>query len=156
MQNYAITHNLTPFISMQNHYNVLYREEEREMMPTLKHFGVASIPWSPLARGAATHPVSVRTLRSDNDRWHDTYLRPESAKQTVGRIEELAKKHGRSMAQVSLAWVLSKDVVTAPIIGTTSLDKLKELIDGLDLELTEEEVKYLDAPYQPVPLIGHA
>ncbi|TFY83901.1 hypothetical protein EWM64_g85 [Hericium alpestre] len=137
MQNYAITHNLTPFISMQNHYNVLYREEEREMMPTLKHFGVGSIPWSPLARGAATHPVSVRTLRADNDRWHDTYLRDDSGgKETVGRIEEIAKKHGRSMAQVSLAWVLSKDVVTAPIIGTTSLDKLKDLIGMSILDLS--------------------
>ncbi|THH12678.1 hypothetical protein EW146_g7470 [Bondarzewia mesenterica] len=177
MQNYAISHNLTPFISMQNHYNVVYREEEREMMPMLKHFGVGSIPWSPLARGATTRPLSERTRRADNDLWHDTYLKEGGSREIVNRwafpyyaiqkysimtiwgyqcsIEVLARKYKVSMAQVSLAWVLSKDTVTAPIIGTTSLDKLKDLLGALDLKLTEEELKSLEEPYKPMAIIGH-
>ncbi|KAI0297735.1 NADP-dependent oxidoreductase domain-containing protein [Russula brevipes] len=154
-QYYAIANRLTPFISMQNHYNLIYREEEREMMPTLKHFGVGSIPWSPLARGALTRPLGQRSIRADNDTWHDEYLKEPGNQEVVRRVEELAKKRGVSMAQLSLAWTLTKDVVTAPIIGTTSLDKLKELIDTVDLKLSEEEVKYLEEPYKPMGIIGH-
>lgn len=155
MQNYAINNRLTPFISMQNHYNLIYREEEREMMPTLKHFGVGSIPWSPLARGALTRPFGERTIRGDNDRMHDAYLKEPSNQDVVKRVEEIANKRGVSMAQISLAWVLTKEVVTAPIIGTTSLDKLKDLIDAVDIKLSEEEVKYLEEPYKPTAIIGH-
>jgi len=156
MQNYAINNRLTPFISMQNHYNLIYREEEREMMPTLKHFGVGSIPWSPLARGALTRPLGERTIRADNDNWHDEYLKDPGNQEVVRRVEELAKKRNVSMAQVALAWTLTKDVVTAPIIGTTSLDKLKDSISAIDLKLSEEEVKYLEEPYKPTPVIGHS
>ncbi|KAH9975618.1 NADP-dependent oxidoreductase domain-containing protein [Russula compacta] len=155
MQNYAINNRLTPFISMQNHYSLIYREEEREMMPTLKHFGVGCIPWSPLARGALTRPLGERTTRADVDTWHDEYLKEPSNQEVVRRVEELAKKHGVSMAQIALAWTLTKEVVTAPIIGTTSLDQLKDLIDALDLELSEDEVKYLEEPYKPTAVIGH-
>lgn len=156
MQNYAINNHLTPFISMQNHYNLLYREEEREMMPTLRHFGVGSIPWSPLARGALTRPLGERTTRADNDLWYDQYLKEPSNQEVVKRVEELAKKRNLSMAQISLAWTLSKEVVTAPIIGSTSLDKLKELIDVVDVKLSEEEIKHLEEPYKPMPILGHA
>jgi aryl-alcohol dehydrogenase-like predicted oxidoreductase len=156
MQNYAINNRLTPFISMQNHYNLIYREEEREMMPTLKHFGVSSIPWSPLARGALTRPLGERTIRADSDTWHDDYLKEPGNQEIVKRVEELAKKRNLSMAQISLVWTLSKDVVTAPIIGTTSLDKLKELIDAaVDVKLSGEEIKHLEEPYKPMPVIGH-
>lgn len=155
MQNYAINNRLTPFISMQNHYNLIYREEEREMMPTLKHFGVGSIPWSPLARGALTRPLGERTIRADNDIWHDTYLKEPSNQEVVKRVEEIAKKRGASMAQISLAWTLTKEVVSAPIVGTTSLDKLKDLIDAVDIKLSEAEVKYLEEPYKPTAIIGH-
>jgi len=141
---------------MQNHYNLIYREEEREMMPTLKHFGVGSIPWSPLARGALTRPLGERTIRADNDNWHDEYLKDPGNQEVVRRVEELAKKRNVSMAQVALAWTLTKDVVTAPIIGTTSLDKLKDSISAIDLKLSEEEVKYLEEPYKPTPVIGHS
>ncbi|KAI0304260.1 Aldo/keto reductase [Multifurca ochricompacta] len=154
-QCYAINNRLTPFISMQNHYNLVYREEEREMIPTLKHFGVGSIPWSPLGRGALTRPLGERSVRADNDIWHDTYLKEPSNQEVVKRVEEIAKKHGASMAQISLAWSLTKDVVAAPIIGTTSLDKLKDLIGAVDIKLSEEEVKYLEAPYKPTAIIGH-
>ncbi|KAI9464944.1 Aldo/keto reductase [Lactarius psammicola] len=155
MQNYAINNRLTPFISMQNHYNLIYREEEREMMPTLKHFGVGSIPWSPLARGALTRPLGERTVRADNDLWHDTYLKEPSNQEVVKRVEEIAKKRGASMAQISLAWTLTKEVISAPIVGTTSLDKLKDLIGAVDIKLTEAEVTYLEEPYKPMAIIGH-
>jgi aryl-alcohol dehydrogenase-like predicted oxidoreductase len=156
MQNYAINNRLTPFISMQNHYNLVYREDEREMMPTLRHFGVGSIPWSPLARGALTRPLGERTTRADNDLWYDEYVKEPGNQEVVKRVEELAKKRNLSMAQISLAWTLSKEVVTAPIIGSTSLDKLKELIDVVDVKLSEEEIKHLEEPYKPMPVIGHA
>ncbi|KAI0059635.1 aryl-alcohol dehydrogenase [Artomyces pyxidatus] len=156
MQNHAIANNLTPFISMQNQYSLVYREEEREMMPTLKHFGVGSIPWSPLARGAVTRPLGERSFRADNDIWHDTYLKEPSNQAVVNRVEEIAKKYNVSMAQVSLAWVMAKDVVAAPIVGTTSLEKLKDLIGALELKLTEEDIKYLEEPYKPIPVFGHS
>ncbi|KAH9166086.1 Aldo/keto reductase [Lactarius sanguifluus] len=159
MQNYAINNHLTPFISMQNHYNLIYREEEREMMPTLKHFGISSIPWSPLARGALTHPLGERTVRADNDKWAISFSpRPKGPAVITHayRVEEIAKKRGTSMAQISLAWTLTKEIVSAPIIGTTSLDKLKELIDAVDIKLSDAEVKYLEEPYKPTAVIGHS
>ncbi|KAI0252105.1 Aldo keto reductase [Lactifluus subvellereus] len=155
MHNYAINNRLTPFISMQNHYNLIYREEEREMMPALKHFGVGCIPWSPLARGALTRPLGERTIRADNDSWYDSYLKEPSNEEVVKRVEEVAKKRGASMAQIALAWTLTKEVVSAPIVGTTSLDKLKDLISAVDIKLSEEEIKYLEEPYRPIAVIGH-
>ncbi|EIM87501.1 Aldo/keto reductase [Stereum hirsutum FP-91666 SS1] len=159
MQNYAITHNLTPFIAMQNHYNVVYREEEREMMPTLKHFGVGSIPWSPLARGAVTRPIDAeKTARATGDQLlkPDAYLADGTGgKDIVRRVEELAKKHGATMPQVALAWTMAKDVVSAPIIGTTSLEKLEDLLGAFDVKLSEEDIKYLEEPYTPLRIIGH-
>ncbi|TFY76831.1 hypothetical protein EWM64_g7179 [Hericium alpestre] len=151
---YAINNNLTPFISMQNHYNLLYREEEREMVPSLKYFGVGSIPWSPLARGNLTRPFGEETVRTGSDDWARGYGAP-GTKAIVDRVEEIAKKKGVSMAQVSLAWILNKDVVSAPIIGTTSLEKLHDLVGALDVKLSEEEVKYLEEPYAPRSVFGH-
>ncbi|RDX41308.1 aryl-alcohol dehydrogenase [Lentinus brumalis] len=154
MQNYAITHNLTPFISMQNHYSLVYREEEREMFPTLKLFGVGSIPWSPLARGLLTRPVGAESKRGSVD-WFIGRYQNQATVDIVSRVEELAKKKGVSMAQVAIAWVLSKPHVTAPIVGTTSLTNLEDILGGLDVELTEEEVKYLEEPYKPMAITGH-
>ncbi|GJJ08934.1 hypothetical protein Clacol_003154 [Clathrus columnatus] len=165
MQNYAINNNLTPFISMQNHYSLLYREEEREMMPTLKHFGVGCIPWSPLARGLLTRPLSEQTKRSQTDAYvtPEKYIRIKINKYEgaasdviINRVEEIAKKKGLTMAQVALAWCNSKPVITAPIVGTTSLKNLQELIDAVNLTLSDEEVKYLEEPYQPKAISGHA
>ncbi|OSD02181.1 Aldo/keto reductase [Trametes coccinea BRFM310] len=157
MQNYAITHNLTPFISMQNHYSLLYREEEREMFPTLKLFGVGAIPWSPLARGLLTRPVNQETVRAKTDVWLQAGGLPNmpALPAIVGRVEELAKQKGVSMAQISTAWVLSKPGVTAPIIGTTNLNNLQDIIGALDVTLTAEEIQYLEEPYQPTNIIGH-
>ncbi|KAI0339039.1 aryl-alcohol dehydrogenase [Trametopsis cervina] len=156
MQNYAIANKLTPFISMQNHYNLVYREEEREMFPTLKLFGVGSIPWSPLARGLLTRPFSGKdeTTRGKVDMMIKGYTGPGTP-DIVDRVEELAKKKNVSMAQIDVAWVLAKEGVTAPIIGTTSLDNLKDILGGLDVELTPEEIKYLEEPYKPTKVHGH-
>ncbi|TBU29756.1 Aldo/keto reductase [Dichomitus squalens] len=156
MQNYAITHNLTPFVSMQNHYSLLYREEEREMMPTLKMFGVGSIPYSPLGRGLLCRPVNAEeTLRKQTDTWQADYDIPFLPALT-SRIEEISKKKGVSMAQVSLAWCMAKEPVTAPVIGTTSLRNLENILESLDVKLTDEEIKYLEEPYKPVQITGHA
>jgi len=157
MQNYAINNKLTPFISMQNHYSLAYREEEREMMPTLKHFGVGSIPWSPLARGFLTRPLDQQTTRAATDefmKWYSTKGR-EGNLEIVKRVEELSKKRQYSMAQIALAWILAKDGVTAPIVGTTSLDNLKDLIAAIKIKLSEEDIKYLEEPYRPQAASGH-
>jgi len=156
MQNYAINNKLTPFISMQNHYNVLYREEEREVIPTLKHFGVGSIPWSPLARGLATRPLTDKTTRGESDWAIGRYFAGPGTEAILGRVEEIAKKRGISMAQVSISWILSKDGVSAPIVGTTSLKNLEDIIAGVHVKLTEEEIKYLEEPYKPTHIFGHA
>ncbi|KAF4611803.1 hypothetical protein D9613_003718 [Agrocybe pediades] len=175
MQNYAINNKLTPFISMQNYYSLVYREEEREMFPTLKLFGVGSIPWSPLARGLLTRPFSERTKRGDNDFGLKIMGARPGIEDIVNRVEEVANKRGISMAQVAIAWVLSKEGtvtrfsqslssyasasnsgVTAPIVGTTSLKNLEDTIKGLEVKLTEEEIKYLEEPYVPQAVFGHA
>jgi len=155
MQNYAINNKLTPFISMQNHYNLIYREEEREVMPTLKLFGVGSIPWSPLARGLLTRPLSGQTTRGSTDWTIGRYTAAAGTEEILKRVEEISKKRGISMAQVGLAWILTKEGVSAPIVGTTSLTNLEDLIAGLNVTLTEEEIKYIEEPYKPTAIIGH-
>ncbi|KAI0062425.1 Aldo keto reductase [Artomyces pyxidatus] len=163
---YAMAHHLTPFISMQNHYNLLYREEEREMMPTLQHFGVASIPWSPLARGLlARSPDAPKTKRGGYDRWHAMYLADSGGSEIINRVEQLAGEKGVTMGQLSLAWILTKDgngphllfhvAVAAPVIGTTSLDNLYDLLGALEVNLSEADIKFLEEPYRPMPIIGH-
>ncbi|KAH9890407.1 Aldo/keto reductase [Cubamyces lactineus] len=156
MQNYAISNKLTPFISMQNHYNLLYREEEREMFPTLKLFGVGSTPWSPLAKGLLTRPFNTHSdsLRSKIDPGLQMY-KSEQSPVIIERVEEIAKRKGVSMAQIALAWLLAKEGVTAPIIGPSSVEKLEDLLGSLDVKLTDEEVKYLEEPYAPMRICGH-
>ncbi|QRW18106.1 aldo/keto reductase family protein [Rhizoctonia solani] len=133
MQNYAITNKLTPFISMQNYYNLIYREEEREMIPTLKQSArESSDPWMGLAK---------RQTESENA--------------IIKRVEELAESKGVSMAQISVAWVLSKDPVAAPIVGTTSLKNLEDIIGAINVKLTEEEIKSLEEPYLSQSISGH-
>ncbi|KAI5986758.1 aryl-alcohol dehydrogenase [Pisolithus orientalis] len=153
---YAITNRLTPFISMQNHYNMLYREEEREMFPTLKMLGVGAIPWSPLARGLLTRPLGEETTRSQTDFRVQLYKASPARDTIINRVEELAEKKGVSMAQISIAWMLSKDHVTAPIVGTTSLDNLKDIIAAVHLKLTPEEIQDLEKEYRPSAILGHA
>jgi len=158
MQSYAREHGLTEFISMQNFYNPLYREEEREMMPMLKDLGVGVIPWSPLAHGYAARPWSEAktTVRSNQDKGTPSIIDTPFAQKVSETIEAIAQKHGVSMAQITLAWALSKDFVTAPIIGTTSNDKLKDLVGCINVKLTAEEVEAIDAPYQARKIMGHS
>ncbi|KAJ3973585.1 aryl-alcohol dehydrogenase [Lentinula raphanica] len=179
MQSYAINNKLTPFISMQNHYNVIYREEEREMFPTLKYFGVGAIPWSPLARGLLTRPLDVKTTRGDTDWIIDRYTAALGTEEIIKRVEQIAKKKNISMAQVAVAWSLAKEGVTASIVGTTSLRNLEDIIGalsalckyisvnlmfpfrssdtpaGIHVILDAEEMKFLEEPYKPAEVIGH-
>ncbi|OSX56325.1 hypothetical protein POSPLADRAFT_1175381 [Postia placenta MAD-698-R-SB12] len=156
MQNYAINNGLTPFISMQNHHSLVYREEEREMFPTLKLFGVGAIPWSPLARGILGRPLSEQTKRGQTDKFVNHYKDSAGTPEIVNRVEELAKKKGVSMAQVAIAWSLAKEGVTAPIVGTTSLKNLEDILGAVNVSLTPDEIKYLEEPYRPLAIDGHA
>ncbi|TRM56993.1 NADP-dependent oxidoreductase domain-containing protein [Schizophyllum amplum] len=156
MQTYAIQNKLTPFISMQNHYSLAYREEEREMFPTLQQFGVGSIPWSPLARGVLARPLNQQTKRTASDRTQRTYDKAkENTDAIVKRVEELAKKKECTMAQISLAWVMARPGVSAPIVGTTSLENLYDLVGAIDIKLSEEDMKFLEETYLPQAIIGH-
>ncbi|KAF5346740.1 hypothetical protein D9756_010440 [Leucocoprinus leucothites] len=156
MQNYALTHHLTPFISMQNHYNLVYREEEREMIPTLKHFGVGMLPWSPIAKGLLTRPLTEKTTRGSTDWAITKYLEGLGTEQIIKRVEEVSKKRGITMAQVAVAWVLTKDPTACPVVGTTSLKNLDDLLGAVNVVLTPEEMKYLEEPYRPQGIVGHA
>ncbi|KAH8921725.1 Aldo/keto reductase [Atractiella rhizophila] len=157
MQNYAITHNLTPFISMQNHYSAVYREEEREMMPLLEHFGVGSIPWSPLGRGVLCRPWSESSDRSGKDQFQAIMKATSKGgdEGIVKAVGEIAKERNLTMAQVAFAWVANKKGVSAPIVGTTKLESLRELAKAVHIKLTEDEIKRIEAPYVTRPISGH-
>jgi len=160
MQNYATSNRLTPFISMQNHYNLLYREEEREMMPMLQHLGVGAIPWSPLARGLTTRPFTSQSgaasTRAGSDGMIKGYNMGDGAQKVIAALEKIAKARGISMAQVSLAWIMSRPGVSAPIVGTTSLANLHDLLGAVNLKLTDEEIEQLSGPYEAQKAFGHA
>ncbi|KAL6360898.1 hypothetical protein LRP88_04358 [Fusarium phalaenopsidis] len=154
MQNYAIANNLTPFINCQNFYNLLYREEEREMMPLLKHLGIGSTPWSPMAKGHLTRPLS-KAYETTSDAYHDeAILGVEWEKEINRRVEQLAEKRGLSMAQVAQAWVLHKDSVAAPIVGISKIERFEDTMAALDVELSDEEMRFLEEPYQPRSTVG--
>ncbi|QRV94953.1 aldo/keto reductase family protein [Ceratobasidium sp. AG-Ba] len=154
MQNYAIMNKLTPFISMQNYYSLAYREEEREMMPTLKMFGVGSIPWAPLSRGYLTRPLSQQSARESNDPLVQA-LNENTEPEIINCVEAISKIKGVSMAQVAIAWILTKDIVSAPIVGIMSLKHLEDITGAIHVKLTEEEVKRLEEPYKPQAIMGH-
>ena len=146
------------FVSMQNHLNLLYREEEREMLPLCGEQGIGVIPWSPLARGRLTRPWGEATARSEGDRFGSMlYARTEDAdRAVVGAVGEVAAAKGVPMAQVSLAWVLAKPEVTAPIVGVSKLVQLEDALAALEVTLSPEELAALEAPYIPHPVLGHA
>ncbi|CAN5668330.1 aldo/keto reductase [soil metagenome] len=154
---YKADSGLTRFVSMQNHYNLIYREEEREMIPLCRAEGVAVLPWSPLARGYLTRPPGAKesTARGKVDDYAKKLYTREGDDEVVGRVAELAERRGVSQAQVALAWLLHKPVVTAPIIGATKMQHLDDAIAALALELTAEEIAQLEAPYRPHPVLGH-
>ena len=150
----------TRFVSMQNHYNLIYREEEREMMPLCRDQGIGVIPWSPLARGRLTRAWDQRasTERAATDEFGKTlYARTEEADRRVAdRVGEVAAARGVSRAQVALAWMLHKPFVTSPIIGATKPHHLDDAVAALELELGDEEIKRLEAPYEPHAVAGFA
>jgi aryl-alcohol dehydrogenase-like predicted oxidoreductase len=154
----ADRHGWTRFVSMQNHYNLLYREEEREMMGLCQEEGIGVIPWSPLARGRLTRPWDERqsTERAETDQFGKTlYVSMEEAdRQIVDRVAQIAAARDVPMAQVSLAWMLSKPYVTSPIIGATKPQHLEDAVYALSLKLTPEEVSSLEEPYLPHPVLG--
>lgn len=149
---------MVPFAAMQNFYNLVYREEEREMMPYCESEGVAVVPWSPIARGflAGNRPKEGEgTNRAKTDPMAQTYFGSKQDYAILDRVRQVADKLGRSPAQVAYAWVMSKPYVTAPIIGSTKLAQMEEAITALDVELDASSLKKLEAPYHPRRVVGH-
>ncbi|MGN6331252.1 MAG: aldo/keto reductase [Motilibacteraceae bacterium] len=145
----------TRFVSMQNHYNLIYREEEREMIPLCADQGIAVLPWSPLARGKLTRPWDESTKRSETDQFGKTlYDTAESDRVVVDRVGKVAEQRGVPRAQVALAWMYGKDVVTSPIVGATKPNHLEDAVAALDLQLSDEEVALLEEPYVPHQVAG--
>ncbi|MBC8335257.1 MAG: aldo/keto reductase [Anaerolineales bacterium] len=158
-QHAADTNGWTRFVSMQNHYNLVYREEEREMIPLCIDQGVGLIPWSPLARGFLAgnrkREGGGDTVRAKSDDFADMMYYRDEDFTIVERAGELAKKHGVSTAQIALAWMLSKSHITAPIIGASKMEHLNQAITAMDIVLSEDEVSSLEEAYQPHPILGH-
>jgi 1-deoxyxylulose-5-phosphate synthase len=149
----------TPFVAMQNHYNLVYREEEREMIPQCMDQGVGVLPWSPLARGflagTRTREGRRRTTRAETDAFgHELYGRPEDF-DVAECLAQVAAERGAPPAQVALAWLLRKPGVTAPIVGATKLSHLEDALAAAELALTEDEIARLEELYRPHPVLGH-
>lgn len=146
----------TKFVSMQNHLNLLYREEEREMLPLCKEEGIGVIPYSPLASGRLTRDWSETTHRSETDQVQKSKYDSTADKDRfiVERVAEIASKHGVPRVHIALAWLMQKQSVTAPIIGATKISHLEEAVAALDVKLTAEEIALLEEPYVPHPVVG--
>jgi aryl-alcohol dehydrogenase-like predicted oxidoreductase len=143
---------------MQNHYNLLYREDEREMLPLCQDQKIAVIPFSPLARGwLARKPSSERneTLRAQNDALIEQRYNRDDNFVIMQRVSEVAEAHGVPMAQVTLAWMLAKPIVTAPIVGATKPHHLEDAVAALSIQLTPDEIKHLEGPYTPHPVSSY-
>ncbi|MFB6165969.1 MAG: aldo/keto reductase [Haloarculaceae archaeon] len=149
---------LERFATMQNHYNLVYREEEREMLPFCQTEGVGVIPWSPLARGYLTRPhdeVDATTRGETEEHLYEHPYMEGGGPEINRRVQELADEYDATMAQIALAWVLDKEWVDAPIVGTTSVQHLEDAVEALDIDLTESDVEWLEEPYEPLPVSGH-
>lgn len=147
----------TRFVSMQNHYNLVYREEEREMIPLCIEEGVGIIPWSPLARGFLTgnrKGGEAQTTRAKSDAFSHSLYGSETDHQIADRVAELAERHGVTASQVATAWMLSKPGITAPIIGASKMPHLEQAIAALDVKLSAEDIQSLEEPYQPRSVAG--
>jgi aryl-alcohol dehydrogenase-like predicted oxidoreductase len=155
----ADLHGWTRFVSMQNHYNLLYREEERETMPLCRSEGIGVIPWSPLARGRLARPWQTETTkRYETDQFGmKLYSQTQEADRTiVDHLGEVAGRRGVARAQVALAWMLGKPGITAPIVGATKPHHLQDAIAAMSLRLSPEEISVLEEPYVPHPVLGHS
>jgi 1-deoxyxylulose-5-phosphate synthase len=148
----------TRFVSMQNHLNLVYREEEREMLPLCREEKVGVIPYSPLASGRLTRDWTPKsTLRSETDQIAKSKYDSTSEidRPIVERVAEMAEKYGAPRVHIALAWLLQKEPVTAPIIGATKITNLEEAVGALAVKLTQEDVAYLEEPYVPHRIVGH-
>lgn len=152
-------HGWARFVSMQNHYNLIYREEEREMLPLCRAEGLGVIPWSPLARGLLTgsrhRGEPAPTIRARTDDYAYSMYDESVDFDVVDRVVALAERREVTPAQVALAWLLAQDGVTAPIIGASQISHLEEAVGALDLKLSPEEAAFVEAPYRPHPVLGH-
>jgi aryl-alcohol dehydrogenase-like predicted oxidoreductase len=155
----ADLHGWTRFVSMQNHYNLVYREEDREMNPLCIDQGVGIIPWSPMARGFLagnrTRDKRGETTRSKSDAFAHSMYYEDNDFNTLDAVIALAKERGVTPAQIALAWMLHKPGITAPIIGASKMPHLEEAIGALDIKLSSDEMARLEAPYQPHPVLGY-
>jgi 1-deoxyxylulose-5-phosphate synthase len=157
LQMTAKMHGWTRFVSMQNHYNLVYREEEREMNPYCAKTGIALMPWSPLARGILTGAyrggfgagTTRRSKGMDRNRTESLY-RGEHVFDIAERVVEIANKYGKAPAQIALAWLMNKPEITAPVVGVSRLEQLDELVEATQIRLEAADVEYLEAPYRPV------
>ncbi|GAB7017761.1 aldo/keto reductase [Halostagnicola bangensis] len=150
---------LDRFVTMQNHYNLVYREEEREMLPLCEREGVGVLPWSPLARGYLTRPhedIDATTRGETEEHMYEHPYRDGGGPTINERVRELADDEGVTMAQIALAWLLHKDWVDAPIIGTTSVEHLEQAVETLEISLSTSDLEWLEEPYEPVPVSGHS
>ena len=155
----ADLHGWARFVSMQPHYNLLYREEEREMIPLCIDQKIAVIPWSPLARGLLTGKRSKErneTLRAQTDQFGKMLYCADNDFEIVKRLAEIASQRGLPEAQIALAWMLSKPAITAPIIGASKPGHLEDAVAALSVKLTHEEIMKLEELYQPHPVLGHS
>ena len=149
---------LERFETMQNHYNLVYREEERETLPLCEKEGLGVVPWSPMARGYLTRPHEeyTSTKRAETDDYAQAHPYAEGGGREINeRVEELADEKGVSMAQLSLAWLLHKEWVDAPIIGASKVEHLEDAVEALEVSLSDSDIEYLEDPYEPVPVSGH-
>jgi len=158
-QHVAEAHGWTRFVSMQNHLNLVYREEEREMIPLCIDQGVGVIPWSPLARGfltgTRTREGERRTTRAETDKFTDSLYGRDEDFDVADRLAEVARERGVPPAQLALAWLLHKPGVTAPIVGATKLDHLEDALAAAELDVDDEDMTRLEEPYVPHPVLGH-
>jgi aryl-alcohol dehydrogenase (NADP+) len=161
MQQVATMRGWTPFISMQNHYNLLYREEEREMLPLCRDQGIGVLPWSPLARGflagnrGRDDKSAGATARAQTDEIAQRLYYQESDFAVVDTLKNVAQARGASMARIAYAWLLQRPGVTAPIVGASQVWQLEEAVSALDMQLSGDEMKALGSAYRPHPVLGH-
>ena len=155
----AELHGWTRFVAMQNHLNLIYREEEREMMPLCVDQGVGVIPWSPLARGFLagnrTREKEGPTTRAKSDTLAQEYYFQPGDFDVLERVIQVAEAHGAKPAQIALAWLLHKPGVTAPVVGASKVSHLEEAVAAAEIELSDEEMAFLEEPYQPHQILGH-
>jgi aryl-alcohol dehydrogenase-like predicted oxidoreductase len=149
---------LDRFVSMQNHYNLVYREEEREMLPFCSTEDVAVMPWSPVARGYLARPddaIDATTRGQAEEHLFELPYRDGGGKEINARVEQIAEEKGVKMAQIALSWLLHKEWVDTPVVGTTSVEHLEDAVEALDVSLSDSDLAWLEEPYEPVRVAGH-